>query len=764
MKQIKIFAQHGKTAFLMSALAMSSAAHSIVLEEIIVTAQKREQNLQDTPISITALTGQQLRDAAIADVTDVESLTPNLTFTPGTGGGSSTVNAFIRGVGEFDFLLTKDPAVGLYMDGVYIARTFGANMELADIERIEILRGPQGTLFGKNSIGGAINVVTKTPGDNFKYSIAASAGSYGFRGFNAYIEGPLSDNLSASASVIGKWSDGWQSRPGGDAGDDDVKAGRVRLNWSPSENFSSQFSFDGVHQRQNGYPNAMLAWNDSAFFAFLQNLLLDPCCTATTDIDKSGAASAELLHDDLDGFGVNWTNTWSLNPFTVKSITAYREMDALFGRDGDNSALNYAGDVHDESHHQFSQEFQLTGLALDDRLNWTAGLYYFTEDTQDDTTLIVAEGLYDALTALPSPLLFAGENIALDLNVDFDNHQESTSYAAFFHTTYRITDQLNLNLGARYTEEKKDFEQNATRIASGAPLIFPDATVTNPYATPGKSCSDIALDGSFQCEETWSEFSPKIGLDFSFNESLMLYGQVSRGFRSGGFNGRPTAIGEISEYDPETLTSYELGFKSQWLDNRLQLNGDIFLNKYEDQQVVIIKASATGISATTQNAGRSTIKGVELELRAKPVAALDLSAGLSYLDAQYDEWSDDLGDYTDREFQYAPKWTANVAAQYSWQLGEDSRLILRGDGVYKDETYLDATNTSYLRQGGYAVWNASLRYQFNDDRWEVGIAGKNLGDKRVLIGGFSALDSFGFVEGSYNAPRRVLLTARYSFM
>ena len=761
MKRQKLLCAMSSLTIAVYVPGFSAAATGYGMEEVVITARKREENLQQTPISVTAISGDLIDSAGLSDITSIESVTPNLNFTVGTGGGSSTVNAFIRGVGEFDFLLTKDPAVGLYIDGVYMARTFGANMELADIERIEVLRGPQGTLFGKNAIGGAINVVTRKPGDEFNYEVELSAGDYGFRGAKAYLELPLADTLSAGVSLIGKHSDGWQERPGGDAGDDGVFAGRINLNWLPTDDFESLLSVDTVHQDQNGYPNTMLTWNPGAIFALLQNTLLDPCCTPNKDIDRSGAASSELLHDDLDGTGVNWTNTWSLRSVTLKSITGYREMEALFGRDGDNSALDYAGDVHDESHRQFSQEIQLSGIAIDDRLEWTAGLYYFTENTTDNTTLVTARGLHDALAALPTPLLFPGEAVAFDLVVDFDNHQQGDSYAAYMHSSYAINEQWTISAGARYTQEMKRFDQSARRVASGAPLLAPDFAAANPFATPGQACSDIDLDGSFQCEETWSEFSPKLGLDYLLNDDVMLYGHFSRGFRSGGFNGRPTSLGEVAEYDPETLTSYELGFKSRWLENRLRVNGALFLNKYRDQQVVVLSATPTGVSAITRNAGRSTMQGLELEMVAMPTTNLELMAGLSYLDAQYDRWRDDTGDHSDRDFEYAPDWTASVAAQYTWRLDGGGRLALRGDGAYKGQTYLNATNSEFLHPGGHTVWNAAARYFSANEHWEVALQGKNLTNKRVLNAGFDAVDAFGFAEGSYNPPRQVVLSVRY---
>lgn len=237
--------------------AESALAARVALEEVVVTARRVSESLQETPVAVTALTSDMLNRAGISNVTDVERLTPNLSFTAGTGGGSGTVNAFIRGAGEFDFIITADPAVGTYVDGVYLARAFGANLELGDIERVEVLRGPQGTLFGKNSIGGAINVSTRKPSGESAGTIEGEVGRFNYRGAKLYVEQGLTDTLAMSFSALSRHADGWQKRPITDAGDIDVMTARAMLRWTPTDDFESLLSVDGSRKRQSGYPNVM---------------------------------------------------------------------------------------------------------------------------------------------------------------------------------------------------------------------------------------------------------------------------------------------------------------------------------------------------------------------------------------------------------------------------------------------------------------------------------------------------------------------------
>lgn len=714
-------------------LPQIAEANVLELEEVVVTARKREENLQKTPVSVTAFSGEALQRSGIAELTAIEQQTPNLSFTVGTGGGGSSVNAFIRGVGESDFIITTDPAVGLYLDGVYIARAFGANMELKDVGQIEVLRGPQGSLFGKNSIGGAINVVTRKPDGSNSAEIGLSAGSYNSTGISLYGQTALTDSLVASVAYLQKKADGWQKRPGEDAGDVDLATARVILNWAPSDDFESSLSVDWNEQDQTGYPNVMLSYEDGSIFGDLWNSVKPdtPCCTPNEDIDRSGAGGP-LPNDSVDGKGINWTNTLIFGELQLKSITGYRDMKALFGRDGDNSLLNYTGDLHDQDHQQFSQEFQVIGD--NDRLDWITGAYYFEEKSIDNTDLIIIEGI--------------------GTSVSFNNVQDVNSYALYGHVTYSLTDTLDIYAGIRHTEEEKDFNQQITNYDFGTPHVF------RTPGEPADSCKFNEALATFDCSQDWSNTSPKIGIMYQYSDSVMTYAHVSQGFRSGGFNGRSFASpADMQEYEPETMTSYETGFKAQLFNNSLRLNASLFYNNYDDIQVLITRAG----SVATENASRATITGFELETTWLPTTQWRIEAGLGIIKDDSDGWVDVSGDHTDTELKHTPDYSFNLATDYEFDFSDGGVLVLRGDVKYQSDYYIDAVNTQALHQDGYAVFNAGMIYRPEGETWEVAVQGRNLSDKRALNSGFDGGGFFGFVEGSYNAPRTYSVNFDYNF-
>ncbi|GAB3278805.1 TonB-dependent receptor [Parahaliea aestuarii] len=749
-----------------------------VLEEVLVTAQRREQNLQRTSVSVTALGRQLLEDADLPELTSLENLVPNLNFRIGSDGGNSTMQAFIRGVGQFDFAVTTDPGVGMYIDGVFQSRTIGANLEFADIEQVQVLRGPQGTLYGKNTIGGAINIVTRRPGDEFDLDLKLSAGSYQHREVSGYLSLPLIENtLSASVAFIDRESDGWQERRGPDAGGDDMSGGRAHLLWRAGDSFDSHLVVDAVHQRQEAYPQVLAAFNPAQTFPFFFNTFVtpgDPCCTPNTDIDKSNVLNDRDV-DDLDSRGASWTNTWHLESLQLQSITGYRKIESDIGRETDNDPADYNYNLNVIDTEQFSQEFLLSGLAMNDRLDWVAGLYYLSEDASQTTNLTVAGGLFEALSSLPLdvttptgiPYRFLAT--ALDLSYDYNRVQDTTSYAAYFHAIYSLTEQLRLTLAARYTDEKKELDVYSVKRASQTPILAPGPTDDG-------ACSDVVAEGPgsrYQCEQSWTEVSPKIGLEYDINDDLMAYVSVSQGFRSGAFNGRPTATNQISVADPEIITSYELGLKSQWLARRLILNGSVFFNDYEDQQFLVNRSSASldgGLALIVDNAGSSSITGAEIELSALPTEGLTLTASLGWIDAEFDTF-DSIDpatglpqDLSGRPFADTPELTWNLMAQYDWFFSGGSSLKLLADVYYKDDVYYsnDEASESFdtLHADGFATWNAGLIYSTSDNRWQFALHGRNLGDEREIVGGFG-VDAFGITNVAYTAPRRYYASVRY---
>jgi iron complex outermembrane receptor protein len=770
-----------------TALAIATALAPLVaqaqepeagLEEVVVTAQRVETDIQKTPVAVTALTGDFLRDYDFRQVTSIEGAAPNLNFAASTGGASSQVSAFIRGVGEFDFLLTTDPAVGLYIDGVYLARTFGANLDLADVERVEVLRGPQGTLFGKNNIGGAINLITRKPEGSGRTDAELTGGSYNSWRASITSDIPLGDDVALLLSAAGRKSDGWQDRPGADGGEENRVGARAALRFTPSDTFESTLALDYVDQDQTNYPNNMVVYdpNASPFLGLFNGFVspTNPCCTPNESIDESGVTEGLLPHDDLESLGVSWFNNWTLAGGSVlRSITAYRETEALFGRDGDNSGLDYNGDVHDEEHDQFSQEFQLASQG-NESWNWIAGLYYFREETDDRTRLVTADGLFGGLSALepivdlndlsnPLTQLFLAR-YALDFTIDFDNNQTTTDYAAYFHGDYSFAERWTAGFGLRYTNEEKEFHQTATRAASQTPLLIPvDPFTAQPIltpanlATPSDACSDLEADGSFRCEADWDDLSGEASLGVQWTDDIFAYGKYSRGFRSGGINGRPVQLSLVQDYDPEFLDSFEVGLKTLLADRRVRLNTAAFYNKYKDIQVLLIR----GASVVIDNAAEATIYGLEVDFEAQPTDALFLRGSLGLMENEFDDWSDDTGDFTDRKLRNSPEMTANFLAAYTADLGGNGSLRPWAEVQYQDEMFLDGENTPELRTPSRTLVNAGIAWASPGDRWEVEAHVTNATDERVLDGGFNVLAFFGYMEGFYNPPRRYWLTLRY---
>jgi iron complex outermembrane receptor protein len=778
-----------RNTFLIAPLALAlmpvmpvQTAAAAKLEEVVVTARKREESLQRTPVSITALTADTIEAAKLFNIKDIEQLTPNLNFVVGADGSGSSLQAFIRGIGQFDFAVTTDPGVGVYIDGVYLARTVGANIEFSDIERISVLRGPQGTLFGKNTIGGAINVVTRAPSGETSYSAEVTAGEYGYKGVDGYVEFPISDTVAGSLSVLWKESDGWQKRDrGDDAGNDDMYGLRGHLNWDVSETWNSHLVVDTVQQDQNVYPRVLSDFDPLQFFPFLYNSFVlglppgESCCEPNIDdIDRSHVLN-ERDRDELDTLGVSWTNTWDLNGMTLKSITGYREMEAEMFRDSDNSVNPYFSVETIFDTDQFSQEFLLSdndGGALD----WLVGLYYFVEEADHYTGVTVAEGLYEVLSSLPPEVTtpdgvpFSFLAVPLDLTLDYERSQETTSYAAFFSTTWHMSERARLNVAARYTYDEKELDTFTLKRASQTPIALPGPTAP-------AECSDVVASGNgsvFSCKEDWSEFSPKIGIDYDIGENLMGYADISRGFRSGVFNGRPISTEEISVADPETVTAYEVGFKSQLLDQTLQINGAVFYNDYEDQQFLVNQSSAdtaAGLVLLVDNAGESTLTGAELEVTWLATESLTIAGSAAWLDPEYDKWEQvdfitgETQDLSNRPFRDVPEWTASLYAQYDWQLAGGGNLRLRGDLSYRDDIYYtnDDTSPSFerLHADSFTLYNAGVTYTSPSGAWEFGVYGRNLGDEREIIGGFDVA-AFGSTDVAFTEPRRYFASIKYT--
>jgi iron complex outermembrane receptor protein len=750
-------------------LAATAATDQSSLEEVMVTARKRTEKLQDTPVSVTAFSEKSLTSRAIANVGGLAAFVPNLEINNGKGdGGSTNAAIFIRGVGQNDFIFPTDPGVGIYVDGVYIARSIGAMMDLSDVQRIEVLRGPQGTLYGKNTIGGAINVITSQPNDKFGGQARVTTGSRNRIDVDARINVPIVEGkLAFKVAATSKNQDGYVKRPDGtDLGNVNVDAARIGLAWTPTQELRADLSFDISRIRQHGAPGILRGTFSYAGGLYdLYNALAAPMVAARLGlpagslfdnrwVDSNGHRSNGTgpTKDDNDTWGTNLTLTWQPDDnLTVKSITAYRKMTAKIQVDMDYSPFPIVHTSEEQHQNQLSQELQFSGKTMNDKLNWLVGGYFLREKARDQNQTLLASGIYDALQALPAALVplvpgvtcpavgapcagGAGNpfNALFDLDVSPYTALTTHNWAAFAQAGYNVTNQFTVTLGGRYSYEKKRYFIDS---------IFPNS---GKIATPPTEDS-----------KSWSNFTPKVGVDFKVNEDVLLYASFSKGFKSGGWNPRPLSPEEFKGYDPEKLTAYEMGFKSRLLDNRMTFNVATFYSKYKDLQLQTNSVSPTtgGLILTVDNSGSVDLYGFEAEIAARPVQGLDINLGVGYLHNEYKSLAPSVGYSINNKLPQAPEWTLNGGIQYALPLPSNIGVVtLRGDASYRSKTYHDPQNTAAIVQSGYALLDGRVSWDSPDGTWNVAVFVKNITDK-YYFSSAEYVPSFGFYNGVVGRPR-----------
>jgi len=766
-------------AAILSVTATQSGAQEIAqgatVDTITVTARKREENLQTVPVSITAFSGDMLERRGADNIDDAARFAPNVSigYAPSGSGGGSTSEIFIRGIGQQDFLITADPGVGLYIDDVYVARSTGTVLDFLDVERVEILRGPQGTLFGRNTIGGAISLISKRPADEIGGDIKFTAGRFSHYSVKGSIDLPLSDQLKSRHTIYYNTEHGYTDRiiAGDRLGDEEVVAGRSLLQWEPTDNFDALLAFDISHKRGGSANNALVQYDPLGGLAPLwQALVGDPQAITTPAIvnlgDPFNNSGTGPNVDDHDIWGISGTLEWELGAVTVKSITGYRSLDAEFARDGDNSPVQYLHTNNTVEQSQFTQELQITGQLFDDALDFLIGGYFFDEDATDANDVRLASGLFDALEGLPAPLIFLGGapgttcadfgidptvvcaggmgnpvNAALDLDFDIFNQIDTQSFAVFTHNTYDLTDRFALSAGLRWAYEEKDYFLDHSRVNSGAQII--------PPTTVG---------------DDWNAFLPKVSLDYQVTDDVFTYASVSRGFKSGGFNGRPTTEAEVSSFDPEFVWAYEIGAKTELFDRRAVFNLSAFYYDYKDIQLSIVSADQTGnLILIVENGGTARTIGVEAELQARPNEYISIDGAVGYLDAEYKELNPGATITLDNELVKTPKFTANVGVNIDVPLSDRWAASLRGDWSYRGDHFNDVPNTPILEQEAVSLFNARLTLADAEGGWDFAVFGTNLSNEQYITSGISAITSFGTVEGVFASPRRWGVSVQKSF-
>jgi iron complex outermembrane receptor protein len=800
------------------------------IQEIIVTAQKRSENVQNVPIAISAFTAEALSERAVTSVASLSNIAPNVTLDAGTpfSGSSAVLSAYIRGIGANDFAFNIDPGVGIYLDGVYLARSVGANQELPDVERVEVLKGPQGTLFGRNTIGGAISIVTHDPGKEFRFKGDIAAGRFGLIQTRGTVDIPLADSLSSSFSFATKNRKGYLKRiafPGASnfastpitnykaAGYDNIGLGteggdgswnvRGKLKYDNGSALRATLSADYSDIDQSQLANKLIGTTPAVFagtyncaiaepvpvgtncgggppsFAFLpsiggltsifnnptvygvnsdanpnNNRLPYDNRFVTNSLDTSYANGNN--YSKLKTYGGSLTLSYDLGDnVELKSITGYRELHWNVGMDVDGSPLNFLHTSFTMNQKQFSQELQLLGSAMDKKLNYVLGAYYFKESGDLHDYVTFAEGL---------------------LQVDGPNDLATKNYAFFGQVDYKLTDQFAITVGGRYTHENKTFEgfQSDANGLTYKILSFlaninagpPACAVINP--TISDACRIAAgfpnagqpLRYYIAGTQTkiFNNFSPKVGLQYHPSDDVMVYGSWSKGYKTGGWTTRlsnplPTA----PDFDEEKATTFELGLKSTLIDRRLQVNAALFQTNYKGIQLNFQQ----GVSPTIQNAGDAKIKGFELEVTAAPTDALTINASVGYLDAKYTNVLAparvaanpfQAGVFAGGELPKTPKWKFNVSPRYQVNLGNGGKIVLLADYTHTSSLWNDTERAFLLRRSATDLVNGSIAYKEPGEHWDVTLGMTNITNERYLVTGQAQIAG-GQFYGTYSRPR-----------
>lgn len=694
--------------------AAAQSPEASAIEEITVTARRREESLQDVPIAVTAFTGEALSMTGAADITELQKSTPNLTLQVARG-SNSTVISFIRGIGQQDPLWGFDPGVGLYVDDVYIARPQGAVLDIFDVERIEVLRGPQGTLYGRNTIGGAVKYVTRRLGDEPRLKVRGSLGTESQADLIVTGAVPLSDSVAVGAAVATYNRDGYGTNEttGAEHYDKEVLAGRVSLEFTPRDDLFFRFSADRTEDDSNPKHGYRLV-----------------------------APSGDTVYDTFAGIGDDnsvWTKgasllaEWNLSDTTtLKSISAWREgrTDTLIDFDGlPDPLLDIPGYYADD---QFSQELQI--VYTGERWQAIGGLYYL------DAT---AEGAFDTVIG------------ALDLTTFTTGTVETESIAAFADVSYDLTDQLAVSVGGRWTRDEKtadQFRQNYLGIRS-------------PFFGNSSAVVLGAPNTDYTNSRDFDEFTPRVSVSYAMSPELTGYASYSRGFKSGGFDMRGDALAfpdTVLGYDPEIVDSIEVGLKGT-VAGRLTFATAFFRSDYEDQQITsqfLIPPST--VVSYVDNAGSSELWGWEFEGTASFTDMIGARMSLGYIDAQFNEFvtfnpdtgqRENLAD--ERDFQNTPEWTGSVALDFRYPLAAGGTIAFIPSAAYRGDSQMFEFATPMLDQPSHWLYDASLVWTSESERYRVALHGKNLGDEEYRVGGynFNAPLTGNALIGFYGPPR-----------
>ncbi len=697
------------------------------LDDVVVSARRRDELLKDVPISVSAIGEERLEQTGASDITALQQQTPNATVQVARG-SNSTLISFIRGIGQQDPLWGFEPGVGLYVDDVYVARPQGAVLDIYDVQRIEVLRGPQGSLYGRNTVGGAIKYVTNGLSHDAELTLRGAYGSYNQIDLMAVGSIPLADNFRVGGAIASYQRDGYGENinTGAEHYNKDVLAGRLSAEWEPRDDVSIRLAYDRVQDDSNPRHGHRLVAGATPAGAVLPSVFDTNAGLGDDNSVMSQGASATIQ--------VNLNDNW-----TFKSITAWREGETTSVIDFDNTpaaTLDIPAFYADD---QFTQEFQF--LFDFDRIQGVAGFFYLDGH---------AEGAFDTI--------LANAGIVIGTN----GQVRTESWAGFADVNLDLTDRLHLGLGVRYTLDNKEgtvFRANYLG-ATRSPLL--GGTVRAP----------LLVRSNYTNDNDFTQFTPRIALSYDLTDDVTTYASFSQGFKSGGFDMRGDVVltpNTVNGYDPETVDSWEIGLKGA-LD-RLTFAAAAFYNEYEDQQVTTQVPSGASIASFVDNVGSSTFYGFELEGRLRILDNLSASFAVGYLNSDFEEFLrynlttmafEDISDQV--VLQNAPDWTGYFGLTWIGDVAGGDLAVTPSVSYRGDSSMFEFPNP-ILDQQAYTLVDLSIVWTDPSDRFTLGLYGKNLTDEEYRVGGYNFPGALfdNSIIGYYGPPRTVTASLKVNF-
>jgi iron complex outermembrane recepter protein len=706
----------------------SFAAETLVLEEVIVTAQKRSESVQDIPLAITALGSEMLDERGITDISSLASSVPGMHF----GQAGSNTRITIRGIGTEQTTVTGDPGVAFHIDGVYQARSSAGNALFYDLQRVEVLRGPQGTLYGRNATGGSINLISNPPVAELGGNVEAMIGDYDQQRYRGVLNMPLIDD-KLLMRISGQYDshDGYYENK--TAGADDIQDAdnvdlRAQLSYLVNESVDIRLIYNYATSKGAGFGRKALGDYPTSSPLPADQLY----ATATPNPNDPWKIYYNDIADrDNSRQGATLIVNWDLGAMALKSITAWQDNEVDHIRDFDYSDADIMNENSNQDSTQYSQELHLASTGTGP-LEWITGLYWLSEESDVDYWL------NDQGAGLSN--VFPTIDVGLQYPTYFGNASSTDidAFGAFGQASYSLSDKLKLTAGLRYSKDEKDSD------------IFRKSFL-------GRSGIQFSKDGD------WDDVTWKVGAEWYVADESMLYASVSTGFKSGGFLQQANA----EPYDPEEITAWEIGSKNRFFDNRLQANVSAYYYDYTDMQLTTIR----NLQRVTTNAGESEVKGIELELVARPIAGLDLGGSFAYTDSEFTDYDDidpqdpDAGvqDLSGNRLPRTPEFTVNLSAAYTWDFDMGS---LTSSLVYywSDEVFFTAYNRVDDAQDSYHKTDARLAFNSADGSWYVALSAKNLEDDEIASQIQLASPQLGGVDAAqWQAPRTVDFTIGYYF-